>query len=221
MLDERHAGASRSRSRGETVDTLAAMDEAREQGATMVAIVQRRRAARPRASADGAIYLHAGPEIGVASTKAFAAQLIARYLLALHLGQVRGTLSRTQARRARSQALVAAAGAVERGARAERAIEEMAERYCDATRLPLPGPRHQLPDRARRRAEAQGDLLHPRRGLPRRRDEARPDRADRRGHAGGGDRAAATQRYEKMLSEHRAGQGARRQVIAIVDRGRP
>ena len=42
---------------------------------------------------DGTVYTHAGPEIGVASTKAFTSQLVALYLLALHLGQVRGTLS--------------------------------------------------------------------------------------------------------------------------------
>ena len=45
---------------------------------------------------DGAIYTHAGPEIGVASTKAFTTQLVALYLLALHLAQVRGTLARRE-----------------------------------------------------------------------------------------------------------------------------
>ena len=64
------------------------------------------------------------------------------------------------------------------------AIEELAATAPAASRLPLPRPRHQLPDRARRRAEAEGDFLHPRRGLSRRRDEARSDRAHRRGPAG-------------------------------------
>ena len=52
-------------------------------------------------------------------------------------------------------------------------------------RLPVPRPRHQLSDRARGRAEAEGDLVHPRRRLSGRRDEARADRADRRADAGG------------------------------------
>ena len=55
-------------------------------------------AARPRASADSVIYMHTGPEIGVASTKAFTASLVDQYLLALHLGTLRGTLSAEQRR---------------------------------------------------------------------------------------------------------------------------
>jgi len=76
---------------GETADTLAAMREARKLGAKAIAIcnVVGSTAAR---EADGVLYTHAGPEIGVASTKAFTAQLTALYLLALHIGSVRGTL---------------------------------------------------------------------------------------------------------------------------------
>ena len=68
----------------------------------------------------------------------------------------------------------------------ERALHDRAARSRSSPvaragqRLPVPGPRHQLPDRAGGRAQAQGDLVHPRRGLPGRRDEARPDRAHRR-----------------------------------------
>ncbi len=69
---------------------------------------------------DGTIYTHAGPEIGVASTKAFTSQLVALYLLALRLGQVRGTLSTEASQAARRRAAAAAAAAradAEAGAR--------------------------------------------------------------------------------------------------------
>lgn len=77
---------------GETADTLAAMEAAREQGMQSVALVNvvGSQAAR---RADGVVYLNAGPEIGVASTKAFTSQVLAAYLLALYLGQARGTLT--------------------------------------------------------------------------------------------------------------------------------
>jgi glucosamine--fructose-6-phosphate aminotransferase (isomerizing) len=77
---------------GETADTLAAAREGKRQGARMVSICNVVGSTLARES-DGVLYTHAGPEIGVASTKAFTAQLTALYLLALHLGRVRGTVS--------------------------------------------------------------------------------------------------------------------------------
>ncbi|HXF93311.1 MAG TPA: glutamine--fructose-6-phosphate transaminase (isomerizing) [Nitrospiraceae bacterium] len=77
---------------GETADTLAAAREAKEKGARVVSIVNVVGSTLARES-DGVLYTHCGPEIGVASTKAFTAQLMALYLLALHLGRVRGVLS--------------------------------------------------------------------------------------------------------------------------------
>ena len=77
---------------GETVDTLAAMEEARAKGARLWAIVNVIGSQAARLS-DGVIYMHAGPEIGVASTKAFTASLVDLYLLGVYLGQCRGTLS--------------------------------------------------------------------------------------------------------------------------------
>jgi glucosamine--fructose-6-phosphate aminotransferase (isomerizing) len=77
---------------GETADTLAGLREARGKGAFSVAICNVVSSSIARES-DGVIYTHAGPEIGVASTKAFTTQLTALYLLALHLGKVRGKLS--------------------------------------------------------------------------------------------------------------------------------
>ncbi|MEM7480660.1 MAG: glutamine--fructose-6-phosphate transaminase (isomerizing) [Acidobacteriota bacterium] len=74
---------------GETADTLASMETARERGAKLVAICNVLGSQATRIS-DGVIYTHAGPEIGVASTKAFTTQLVAIYLLGLHLRQLRG-----------------------------------------------------------------------------------------------------------------------------------
>ena len=75
---------------GETADTLMAIRHAREQGAKVLSICNTNGATIPRES-DAVIYTHAGPEIGVASTKGFTTQLIACYLLGLYLAQVRGT----------------------------------------------------------------------------------------------------------------------------------
>ncbi len=77
---------------GETADTLAALREAKKDGARSIAICNVVGSMATRET-DGTVYTHAGPEIGVASTKAFTSQLVALYLLALRLGQARGTLS--------------------------------------------------------------------------------------------------------------------------------
>jgi len=76
---------------GETADTLGALREAKRRGARSLAICNVVGSMATR-EADGTVYTHAGPEIGVASTKAFTTQLIALHLFAIHLGQVRGTL---------------------------------------------------------------------------------------------------------------------------------
>jgi glucosamine--fructose-6-phosphate aminotransferase (isomerizing) len=81
---------------GETADTLAALRESKRKGARSVAICNVVGSMATR-EADGTVYTHAGPEIGVASTKAFTCQLVALYLLAVHLGQVRGVLSGAEA----------------------------------------------------------------------------------------------------------------------------
>ncbi|WP_424212251.1 glutamine--fructose-6-phosphate transaminase (isomerizing) [Streptomyces sp. BI20] len=75
---------------GETMDTLMAIRHAREQGAKVLAICNTNGSTIPRES-DAVLYTHAGPEVAVASTKAFLTQLVACYLVALYLGQVRGT----------------------------------------------------------------------------------------------------------------------------------
>ncbi|WP_407318948.1 glutamine--fructose-6-phosphate transaminase (isomerizing) [Isoptericola halotolerans] len=74
---------------GETMDTLMAVRHAREQGAKVVAVVNTNGSTIPRES-DAVLYTHAGPEIAVASTKAFLAQITAAYVLGLYLAQLRG-----------------------------------------------------------------------------------------------------------------------------------
>ncbi|MCL2091651.1 MAG: glutamine--fructose-6-phosphate transaminase (isomerizing) [Micrococcales bacterium] len=76
---------------GETMDTLMAVRYAREQGSATLSIVNTHGSTLPRES-DAVLYTHAGPEIAVASTKAFLAQITAAYLLGLYLAQLRGTL---------------------------------------------------------------------------------------------------------------------------------
>jgi glucosamine--fructose-6-phosphate aminotransferase (isomerizing) len=77
---------------GETADTLAAAREAKQKGARVVSIVNVVGSTLARES-DGVLYTHCGPEIGVASTKAFTAQLTALYLMALHLARVRNVMN--------------------------------------------------------------------------------------------------------------------------------
>jgi glucosamine--fructose-6-phosphate aminotransferase (isomerizing) len=82
---------------GETADTIAAMREAKGRGVKALAICNVQGSMITR-EAEGTILTHAGPEIGVASTKAFTSQMIALYLLALHLGNVRGVLTVDEAK---------------------------------------------------------------------------------------------------------------------------
>jgi glucosamine--fructose-6-phosphate aminotransferase (isomerizing) len=80
---------------GETADTLAALREAKARGARSLAVCNVVGSMATR-EAEGTIYTHAGPEIGVASTKAFTTQLVALYLLALRLAEARGTLTEAE-----------------------------------------------------------------------------------------------------------------------------
>src|SRR5437660_1461717 len=89
---------------GETADTLAALREAKRDGASSIAVCNVVGSMATR-EAEGTVYTHAGPEIGVASTKAFTSQLVALQLLALYMAQVRGTLAPTDIRRQIEQLL--------------------------------------------------------------------------------------------------------------------
>jgi glucosamine--fructose-6-phosphate aminotransferase (isomerizing) len=83
---------------GETADTIAAMREAKQAGCKILAICNVQGSMITR-EADGTILTHAGPEIGVASTKAFTCQMVALYLFASYLGQLRGQIFETQAKK--------------------------------------------------------------------------------------------------------------------------
>jgi glucosamine--fructose-6-phosphate aminotransferase (isomerizing) len=112
---------------GETADTLSAMEAARERGAHLLAISNVPGSQATRIS-DGVIYTHAGPEIGVASTKAFTTQLVALYLLALHLRQVRvGPLEREHL-----DALARLPHAVDDAVRLEPQMEALAKRFHES-----------------------------------------------------------------------------------------
>jgi len=94
LVDEKTLPVYISQS-GETADTLAAMREAKSRGAKTLGICNVQGSMLTR-EASGTIYTHAGPEIGVASTKAFTSQLVAVTLLAIRLGQARGVLTDEQ-----------------------------------------------------------------------------------------------------------------------------
>jgi glutamine---fructose-6-phosphate transaminase (isomerizing) len=96
IVDQRTVGLLITQS-GETADTLAAQREMIAKGAPTVAVCNVVGSMITR-EAHGTIYTHAGPEIGVASTKAFTAQLVALFLFAVHLARVRGTLGDTDSR---------------------------------------------------------------------------------------------------------------------------
>lgn len=112
---------------GETADTLAAMEEARQKGATLWSIVNAIGSQAMRVS-DGCISMQVGPEIGVASTKAFTAPLLDLYMLAVYLADLRGSLS--QERRIELvKDLLKVPGLVERALKSEDAIKVVAARY--------------------------------------------------------------------------------------------
>jgi glucosamine--fructose-6-phosphate aminotransferase (isomerizing) len=112
---------------GETADTIAAQREAKSKGSKTLAICNVVGSMITREAA-GTIYTHAGPEIGVASTKAFTGQLTALYLFAMYLAQVRETLTPEQARTA-VQELMRIPGKLETILTHDGACDELAKRY--------------------------------------------------------------------------------------------
>lgn len=113
---------------GETADTIAAQREAKAKGSKTLAICNVVGAMITR-EASGTIYTHAGPEIGVASTKAFTGQLTALYLFALYLAQVRGTMTAEQAQAA-VQELTRIPGKLEHLLTQEEECEDLAKEYA-------------------------------------------------------------------------------------------
>jgi len=115
---------------GETADTLAAMREGKKKGARTLAICNAVESSLAR-DCDSVLYTHAGPEIGVASTKAFTSQVTALFLVALFLGRLRGTLSAEQSC-GLIQDLVRLPGLMEKALALDADIERIAGGYADA-----------------------------------------------------------------------------------------
>ena len=116
---------------GETADTIAAQRESKAKGSRTLAICNVVGAMIAR-EASGTIYTHAGPEIGVASTKAFTAQLTALFLFALYLGQIRGTVTEDDARKLVEE-LSMLPGKLESVLAREEELEDLAKQYNRAT----------------------------------------------------------------------------------------
>ena len=116
---------------GETADTIAALREASERGSKVLAICNVQGSMIMR-EADGTILTHAGPEIGVASTKAFTAQMIALYLFGLYLGQIREVLSAVEAMR-HAQQLAELPVKIEHLLNGSDEIEELAKEFFRST----------------------------------------------------------------------------------------
>ncbi len=175
---------------GETADTLAPTRLARERGCPVVAVTNTVGSAITR-EADAVLFLQAGPEIAVVATKTFVTQVITLLLVAAQIAKV----ARPASTRSTRQALVEGLRALP--ANAERTIElnEAVGRRAGPplrrlARLHVRRSRHHLPGGAGGGAQAQGGQLRPRRGLRRRRAQARPHLAARRGGAAGGGRHA-------------------------------
>jgi glucosamine--fructose-6-phosphate aminotransferase (isomerizing) len=116
---------------GETADTLAALRQARDGGSRVVSICNVRESTIARES-DDVLYTQAGPEIGVASTKAFTTQIVGHYLMALRLGISRGRISRDEARRL-VQELMRLPRLVERTLLLDEAVRAVAQKYHRAS----------------------------------------------------------------------------------------
>jgi glucosamine--fructose-6-phosphate aminotransferase (isomerizing) len=115
---------------GETIDTLEAARHARRQGSQVIAVTNTVGSSLAR-EADGVLYTHAGPEIGVAATKTFATQMVSQYLVALYLAQVRGTKFPEEIAEVLSE-LDELPGKVERAIGLDAEVRAIAERYRDA-----------------------------------------------------------------------------------------
>ena len=210
---------------GETADTIAAQREARAKGSKTLAICNVLGSMVSR-EAHGTIYTHAGPELGVGSTKTFTAQLTALYLFALYLAQVRGQLSLEDSK-SWLKALAALPKHLETVLQKDDEIAELAQRFYRSSDFLFLGRGVHFPVALGRRAQNEEDLVHSRRSLSGRRDEARPHRSHLRRSAGGGDRhlqleltlLPAALRTDHL--EYQGSQSARRHHHRPGDRRRP
>ena len=172
---------------GETADTLAALRGAKEAGQRIATVVNVPESSIARES-ETVWRTYAGPEIGVASTKAFTCQLSVLAALAIAAARARGHIDEAEEKRLCALLLETPRHMVAALAQSAK-IEALGPEDRRSPGRALSRARGAFPARARRGAEAEGNLLHPRRRLCRGRDEARADRAHRQERAG--DRARA------------------------------
>ena len=147
---------------GETLDTLAAVKEVQRKGGRVLGVVNVVGSTIAR-EVDGGIYIHAGPEVSVASTKTFTCTLVAFALFALYLGRIRDLSPQYGTRLIR--ALKELPEQLQSALDTEPEIASVAKSLCRSVERVLHRSRQRLPHRARRCAEAQGNLLYSRRSL--------------------------------------------------------
>src|SRR5918995_1869642 len=115
---------------GETIDTLEAARHARRQGSPLLAVTNTVGSSLAR-EADGVIYMHAGPEIGVAATKTFATQMVSQYILAMYLAQVRGSMFPEEIAEVLTR-MGELPAQVEQAIRLDEQVQELARRFQDS-----------------------------------------------------------------------------------------
>ncbi len=159
---------------GETADSLAALRESRRKGHRTLGICNNVASTIARES-DGGVYMHAGPEIGVAATKSFTSQVTILTLISLLLGRIRhlGTMEGLRI----IDELEAIPDKVAQILKQSDHIREIARKYAHVAGDDVPRPAVQLSHRARGSAEDERNLVHPRQRPPERRAKARHHRA--------------------------------------------
>ncbi len=202
---------------GETADTLAALREAKGKGARSLAICNVVGSMATR-EAQGTIHTHAGPEIGVASTKAFTTQLVALYLFALKLSEVRGTLSQKE-RCEHIAALMELPKVLEETLKVAKTMEEIAAKFHTRSDFLYLGRGINYPIALEGALKLKEISYIHAEGLSGGGDEARSDRAHRRADAGRRHRDARS-RVRKNAGQHPGSQGARRLDHRDHDQGR-
>ena len=163
---------------GETADTIGSIKMAKQRGCPTLSITNVVGSALARETT-GVLYMHAGPEIGVASTKAFTAMLVAGYLFALWLGQQRGAITPEDVKK-RITDLVELPGLVEQTLELDASIAQLAKELAVARDFLYLGRGLQFPIALEGALKLKEISYIHAEGLRGRRDEARPDRAHRR-----------------------------------------
>ena len=160
---------------GETADTIAAQREALTRGVKTIAISNMPDTTIVR-EASAALISGAGPEVSIPATKSFTTQLTILYLMALFLARKRGRMT-SEVTRSYLQRLMRLPEAIEENLRFGMVWPKNSARAFQSGEISLPRTRRALRDRARRRAQAQGNFLCPRGRISRGRTEARSERA--------------------------------------------